>query len=141
MRNTNGSNVVVQPYGTVVQAVPVQPSDPDAHRFSTVIVKDCVVNPAPNPMTQPGQGVVDLPDMMAILSESGFDGPLLIEKLPGKSLAELDGNMAAALDFCQALPSAPTDEPEIDPRAGSTLLPSSVPAPALTAAQVAPHPP
>ena len=108
-----------------------------AHRFTTVIVKDCVVNPAPNPMTQPGQGVVDLPDMMAILSESGFDGPLLIEKLPGKSLAELDGNMAAALDFCQALPSAPTDEPEIDPRAGSTLLPSSLPAPTLTAAQVA----
>mmetsp|Transcript_32487 Transcript_32487/g.85546 ORF Transcript_32487/g.85546 Transcript_32487/m.85546 type:complete len:214 (-) Transcript_32487:186-827(-) len=33
-----GSNVVVQPYGTVVQAVPVQPaSDPDARRMSTLV--------------------------------------------------------------------------------------------------------
>ena len=64
-------------------------------------------------MVQPGRGVVDLPTIVGALRKGGFAGPLLIEKLPGTSIEELDTNMAAALKFCENLPASPSDRPNL----------------------------
>ena len=74
-----------------------------AHRFTTIVVKDCVLQPAATAMVQPGSGLVDLKRTVATLCEAGFDGPLLIEKLPGTTLGDLDANMSEALEFCREL--------------------------------------
>ena len=43
----------------------------------------------------PGTGTVDFDTVMRRLYEGGFDGPLLLEKVPGKTLPEIDANFAA----------------------------------------------
>ena len=87
---------------------------------------------------------VDFAEAAALLPsgpQPGAPARLPTGGAPVVTTTDPEGARRAVARAGQALPSAPTDEPEIDPRAGSTLLPSSVPAPALTAAQVAPHPP
>ena len=43
----------------------------------------------------PGTGTVDFDTVMRRLYEGGFGGPLLLEKVPGKTLPEIDANFAA----------------------------------------------
>lgn len=83
--------------------LPMETLRAEAHRFTTMIVKDCVIEPAATAMVQPGCGVVDLRGIVATLCDGGFNGPLLIEKLPGTSVEELDTNMVAALKMCHEL--------------------------------------
>lgn len=93
--------------------LPPETLQAEAHRFTTVIVKDCVIEPAATAMVQPGRGVVDLPTIVGALRKGGFDGPLLIEKLPGMSIEELNTNMATALKFCEELPANPPGCPNL----------------------------
>ena len=105
---TQSSAGVAPPYHLATE-----PLQAEAHRFTTVIVKDCVVEPAATAMVQPGHGVVDLRTIVGALRDGGFAGPLLIEKLPGTSIEELDANMATALKFCEELPTNSSGGPNL----------------------------
>ena len=93
--------------------LPVEILQAQAHRFTTVIVKDCVIEPAATAMVQPGHGIVDLRTIVGALRSGGFCGPLLIEKLPGTSIEELDTNMATALKYCEDLLAYPSGRPNM----------------------------
>lgn len=43
----------------------------------------------------PGSGVVQFDAVMRLLYKENFDGPLLLEKVPGRTLEEIDSNFAA----------------------------------------------
>ena len=94
-------------------SLPIEVLRAEAHRFTTIIVKDCVIEPAATAMVQPGHGVVDLRTIVATLCQGGFNGPMLIEKLPGMSVDELDANMATALTFCENLLANRSGRPKL----------------------------
>lgn len=67
---------------------------------TTVIVKDCVIRDGePDVMIVPGEGLVDFETVFGTLFDAGFDGPFSVEKVPGKSVDELDANFRLALQF------------------------------------------
>jgi hypothetical protein len=79
-----------------------------AHKFNSMIVKDCDNNESRwgQPacvMVQPGEGMVDFAEVLRVLVRAGFSGPLCIEKVPGKSVADVTTNMAAAGEFSRQL--------------------------------------
>ena len=51
----------------------------------------------------PGTGVVDFRSVAAILSQGGFSGPLLLEKVPGVTLEEIDDGFTQGRAFCRAV--------------------------------------
>ena len=51
----------------------------------------------------PGTGGVDFRSVAAILSQGGFSGPLLLEKVPGVTLEEIDDGFTQGRAFCRAV--------------------------------------
>ena len=78
--------------------------EPDAElvapTVSTVIIKDCVVeNGKPDVMVTPGEGLVDFEKVLSGLVAGGFDGPLYVECVGGKTLDEINRNVRSTLKF------------------------------------------
>ena len=87
--------------------------------FNSMVVKDCVIGPTPgeaahpdrseNPkgtpdvMVQPGEGLVDFPAVLGILRRAGFEGPLCLEKVPGRVVSEVERNLEQARGFMEDL--------------------------------------
>ena len=82
--------------------------EPDVERIgsrtSTFIVKDCVVvDGVPDVMVTPGDGLVDFERVIGGLVGSGFEGPLYLECVGGKTLADIARDIAASLTFVRDL--------------------------------------
>jgi sugar phosphate isomerase/epimerase len=78
--------------------------EPDAEtvgaQVSTVIIKDCVVEDGkPDVMVTPGEGLVDFEKVLGGLVVGGFDGPLYVECVGGKTVDEIDRNVKSTLKF------------------------------------------
>ena len=78
--------------------------EPDAEtvgaQVSTMIIKDCVVEDGkPDVMVTPGEGLVDFEKVLGGLVAGGFDGPLYVECVGGKTVDEIDGNVKSTLKF------------------------------------------
>ena len=71
-----------------------------ASRTTTFIIKDCVlVDGEPDVMVTPGEGLVDFKKVIGDLVANGFDGPLYLECVGGKALADINRDIAASLTF------------------------------------------
>ena len=71
-----------------------------APTVSTVIIKDCVVeNGKPDVMVTPGEGLVDFDKVLSRLVAGGFDGPMYVECVGGKTLDEINSNVRSTLTF------------------------------------------
>ena len=71
-----------------------------ARTVSTVIIKDCVVEDGkPDVMVTPGEGLVDFQRVLGGLVAAGFDGPLYVECVGGKTPDEISLNIRSTLDF------------------------------------------
>ena len=78
--------------------------DKIASRTSTFIIKDCVVvDGKSDVMVTPGDGLVDFDAVIGGLVANGFDGPLYLECVGGKTLEEVDGDISASLSFVRAI--------------------------------------
>jgi sugar phosphate isomerase/epimerase len=81
-----------------------------APHVSTVVMKDCALtnqddvdeygSAGVDVLIVPGTGVVPFPEVASILAASGFTGPLLLEKMPGKTLDAIDEGFGTARAFC-----------------------------------------
>ena len=77
---------------------------PDAEKVgaqvSTVIIKDCAVEDGnPDVMVTPGEGLVDFEKVLGGLVAGGFDGPLYVECVGGKTVDEINANVKSTLKF------------------------------------------
>jgi len=71
-----------------------------APAVSTVIIKDCVLRDGePDVMVTPGEGLVDFRRVLGGLVDAGFQGPLYVECVGGKSPDEIDANLRATRTF------------------------------------------
>ena len=71
-----------------------------APKVSSLIIKDCILdNGNPDVMVTPGEGLVNFGGVLAILQEGGFQGPMYVECVGGKSLGDINHNVRLALDF------------------------------------------
>ena len=69
-----------------------------APKVTTTIIKDCVVEDGvPDVMVTPGEGLVDFETVLGGLVSGGFDGPLYVECVGGKTVDEVDSNTKATL--------------------------------------------
>lgn len=90
--------------GPVSYRLPTEGLAAIAHRFNTMIVKDCACDferygQAATVMVQPGSGLVDFTAVLRTLRTAGFDGPLNIEKVPGETIEAVDKNFVRAAQF------------------------------------------
>ncbi len=75
-----------------------------APTVSTLIIKDCVVEDGkPDVMVTPGEGLVDFRKVIGGLVAGGFDGPLYVECLGGKTLDEINTNARSTLKFVSGI--------------------------------------
>ena len=73
----------------------------------TGIIKDCIVRDGkPDVMITPGEGWVDFQAVLSSLVNAGFDGPLYVECVGGKSIDEIDHNVRHTLPFVRDILSA-----------------------------------
>jgi sugar phosphate isomerase/epimerase len=71
---------------------------------TTVIIKDCIVKDGkPDVMITPGEGLVDFKKVVGGLIAAGFKGPLYVECVGGKTVAEINTNVRRTLDFVKGL--------------------------------------
>ena len=71
-----------------------------APKVTTTIIKDCVVEDGvPDVMVTPGEGLVDFEKVLGGLVAGGFDGPLYVECVGGKTVDEINGNVKSTLRF------------------------------------------
>jgi sugar phosphate isomerase/epimerase len=71
-----------------------------APTVSTVIIKDCIITDGkPDVMITAGEGLVDFEKVLGGLVAGGFGGPLYVECVGGKTLAEIDTNVRSTLKF------------------------------------------
>lgn len=71
-----------------------------APMVTTGIIKDCVIKEGnPDVMVTAGEGLVDFNKVLAGLVAGGFRGPLYVECVGGKELAEIDKNVKFTLSF------------------------------------------
>ncbi len=67
-----------------------------APKTSTLIIKDCVIRDGqPDVMITPGEGLVDFEQVIGGLIRGGFDGPMYLECVGGKTLDEVNRNVSA----------------------------------------------
>ena len=105
-----------------------------ARCVTAVVMKDCVLTPESpqekeyevgpgeavckvDVLVVPGTGVIDFDQLLRELQrpEVDFHGPLLLEKVPGRTLPEIDENMARAKRFVEGVVLRTT------PKGGSRL--------------------
>lgn len=75
-----------------------------APTVTTGIIKDCVVvDGKPDVMVTPGEGLVDFEKVLGGLVRGGFTGPLYVECVAGKELAEINKNVKSTLKFVSSI--------------------------------------
>ena len=71
-----------------------------APKVTTTIIKDCVVEDGiPDVMVTPGEGLVNFEIVLGGLVNGGFDGPLYVECVGGKTVGEINENIKSTLKF------------------------------------------
>ena len=74
--------------------------DEVAPMVTTGIIKDCVVEDGkPDVMVTAGEGLVDFDKVLSGLTAGGFKGPLYVECVSGKEMAEIDKNVKSTHKF------------------------------------------
>jgi sugar phosphate isomerase/epimerase len=69
---------------------------------TTAIIKDCIVRDGvPDVAITPGEGWVDFRAVLGGLVAGGFGGPLYLECVGGKELAEIDANVRRAKGYIE----------------------------------------
>lgn len=87
-------------YYTKGQLRPEPYAEKIASRATTFIIKDCAVTDGePNVMVNPGDGLVDFRKVIGDLVSNGFDGPLYLECVAGKTVDDINRDIVAALCF------------------------------------------
>ena len=56
-----------------------------------------------NPSARQREGLVDFPAVLGILRRAGFEGPLCLEKVPGREVFEVERNLEQARGFMEDL--------------------------------------
>ncbi|NLG49606.1 MAG: sugar phosphate isomerase/epimerase [Chloroflexi bacterium] len=78
--------------------------DAIAPLVTTGIIKDCKLeNGEPDVMITPGEGLVDFRAVLAGLVQGGFRGPLYLECVGGKTVAEIDADIRRTLPFVRGI--------------------------------------
>lgn len=71
---------------------------------TTAIIKDCRIDDGkPEVMITPGEGLVDFEAVLGGLVRGGFRGPLYLECVGGKTVGEIDANIARTLPFIRGI--------------------------------------
>ena len=71
-----------------------------APKVTTTIIKDCAIeDDTPDVMVTPGEGLVDFEKVLGGLVAGGFEGPLYVECVGGKTVDEINGNIKSTLKF------------------------------------------
>jgi len=75
-----------------------------AGHIAVGIIKDCIVeNGKPSVQVTPGDGLVDFPRVLRILSDSGFSGPLYVECVGSAEYPAIDRDLAFTLGYVRGI--------------------------------------
>jgi sugar phosphate isomerase/epimerase len=78
--------------------------DRAAPRVTTAIIKDCVVEDGkPDVQVTAGDGLVDFPAVLKKLIEGGFAGPLYVECVGGREVAQIDRDLTFTLGYVKGI--------------------------------------
>lgn len=71
-----------------------------APQVATFIIKDCTVEDGHAEVeVTPGNGLVDFPTVIGKLLHAGFDGPMYLECVAGKTVEQVNENVRSSLTF------------------------------------------